>query len=123
MKIQNNGNPGSLSPAQSTGSSFPSSSPISAQKIREMRTTFEQESQHMQNVLGADQHQTMLVAMYEGTENLVNKPVSDFDVVGYLESLKLTAQELHNRGVSLHEFRSEMLRQSQDSVFNLLKSI
>ena len=96
---------------------------ISAKRIRDIRKTFEEESQHLQETLGTEAHQTMLVAMYEGTESLLNKRISEFDIVEYLESLKINAQDLHNRGVSEIEFRSEMLKQSQDSVFKLLKSI
>lgn len=96
---------------------------LSVDKIKSIRDTFEKESQHMQATLGSDAHQTMLMAMYEGTENLINKKVSEFEIVEYLESLKVSAQELHNQGVSENQFRSEMLRHSQDSVLNLLKNI
>ena len=96
---------------------------ISAERIRNLRKTFEAESQHLQETLGTEAHQTMLVAMYEGTESLLNKRISEFEIVEYLESLKINAQELHHRGVSEIEFRSEILKQSQDSVFKLLKRI
>lgn len=95
---------------------------ISADQIRNIRQSFEKESQHLQKTLGDTAHQTMLVAMYEGTENLLNKRISEFEVTQYLESLKLNAQELHNRGVSPQEFREEIQRQSQDSVFNIIKN-
>lgn len=95
---------------------------ISANKIREYREFFEQESQHLQNTLGSKEHQSLMIAMYEGTENLIGKEVNDFDVVSYLESLKNTAQLLHNRGLTVSEFRNELLRTSQNSVFELLKS-
>ena len=65
----------------------------------------------------------MLVAMYEGTESLLNKQISEFEIVEYLESLKINAQELHHKGISESEFRLEMLKQSQDSLFQLLKNI
>ncbi|MBF0279645.1 MAG: hypothetical protein HQM13_17735 [SAR324 cluster bacterium] len=100
-----------------------SSHEISAEKIRDIRKIFEEESQHLQETLGNEAHQTMLVAMYEGTENLLNKRVSEFEIVEYLETLKINAQDLHSRGVSEIEFRSEILKQSQDSLFNLLKNI
>lgn len=96
---------------------------ISAEKIRDLRKVFEKEIQPLQESLGSHAHRTMLVAMYEGTENLLNKQISEFEIVEYLESLKLNAQELHHQGISEPEFRSEMLKQSQDSVLRLLKNI
>ncbi|MBF0287931.1 MAG: hypothetical protein HQM14_08940 [SAR324 cluster bacterium] len=96
---------------------------LSVDKIKSIRDTFEKESQHLQETIGTDAHQTMLMAMYEGTENLMNKKVSEFEIVEYLESLKVNAQELHNQGVSENQFRLEILKYSQDSVLNLLKNI
>lgn len=96
---------------------------LSAEKIRDIRKIFEQEIQPLQESLGSHAHQTMLVAMYEGTENLLNKSISEFEIVEYLESLKINAQELHHRGISEPEFHLEMLKQSQDSVFKLLNNI
>ena len=57
-------------------------------KIRNMRQNFEQETIAMHNLLGDSELQTMLVAMYEGTEQLLNRSVSDFAVMQYLEDLK-----------------------------------
>ena len=100
-----------------------SSHEISAEKIRDIRKSFEEESQYLQQTIGSEAHQTMLVAMYEGTESLLYKRVSEFEIVEFLESLKVSAQNLHSRGVSEMEFRSEILKQSQDSVIDLLKNI
>ena len=97
--------------------------PLSTEKIRDIRKGFEQEIQPLQKSLGSHAHQTMLVAMYEGTENLLNKSISEFEIVEYLESLKANAQALHHRGISDSEFHLEMLKQSQDSVFRLLNNI
>ena len=44
--------------------------------------------------LGDSEHQTMLVAMYEGTEKLLNRKVSDFAVMQYFEDLKFAAEDL-----------------------------
>ena len=96
---------------------------LSYDQIRGIRETFEREAAPMQKVLGSTEHHTLLVTMYEGTEQFLNKKVSDFDVTSYLESLKLNAKELHNRGVSLSEFRSSLFRHSQDTVMDLLRQI
>jgi len=112
-----------LSNNKSQSEAIQSAHEISAEKIRDIRKIFEEESQYLEETLGSEAHQTMLVAMYEGTESLLNKRVSEFEIVEYLESLKVNAQDLHNRGASEIEFRSEILKQSQDSVLNLLKNI
>lgn len=122
INLNTQSNPLSTSNKSQSGN-FNKLSGISGDQIRTIRSSFEKDSQHLQQTLGNEDHQTMLVAMYEGTENLLNKRVSEFDITQYLESLKLNAQELHSRGVSQQEFREEMLRQSQDSVFNMLNNI
>ena len=96
---------------------------ISADQIRNIRETFEKESQYLEESIGGDAHRTMLMAMYEGTESLLNKKISQYDLVEYLESLKVNAEELSNQGLSQHEFHSEILRQSQNSVISMIKNI
>lgn len=97
--------------------------PISFNQIREIRQTFEKDAQALQPRLDSGEHQSLLVAMYEGTEQFLNKSVSDFDVMTYLESLKTTARDLQRQGISGEEFRSSLFRQSQDSLVNLLRQI
>ena len=100
-----------------------SATQLSFSQIRTLRQSFEQETQALQHQLGHEQHQTMLVAMYEGTEQLLHKPVSDFAVIEYLESLKLSAQDLHKRGMSGEEFRTQLLEQSRNSLSGVLRHI
>ena len=70
--------------------------PISLQDIRSLRQGFEREAETLRPVLGAAEHQSMLIAMYEGTEQLLNRRVPAFAVHEYLEGLKGSAQELRN---------------------------
>ena len=100
-----------------------SATPLSFSQIRTLRQSFEQETQALQYQLGHERHQTMLVAMYEGTEQLLHKQVSDFAVIEYLESLKLSAQDLHMRGMSGEEFRTQLLEQSRNSLSGMLHHI
>ena len=100
-----------------------SATQLSFSQIRTLRQSFEQETQALQYQLGDEQHQTMLVAMYEGTEQLLHKQVSDFAVIEYLESLKLSAQDLHKRGMSGEEFRIQLLEQSRNSLSGMLRHI
>jgi len=93
---------------------------LSFDQIRGIRQTFEQETLGLQETLGASQHQVMLVAMYEGTEKLLNKKVNNFQVMGYLESLKVAAKDLHNQGLSSADFRSNLLQQSRSSLSGML---
>jgi hypothetical protein len=72
--------------------------PISLQDIRSLRQGFEREAETLRPVLGAAEHQSMLIAMYEGTEQLLNRRVPAFAVHEYLEGLKGSAQELRNQG-------------------------
>ena len=76
----------------------------------------------MRSFLGDDQHQTMIVAMYEGTEQLLNKNVSEFAVLEYLEGLKLTAKELRQQGIYGDQFRSSLMEHSFATVQELLHS-
>lgn len=94
---------------------------ISANRIREIRQAFESDLQRLQGSLGQNEHQSLLVAMYEGTENLLNSRVGEFQIHEYLETLKSTAQDLHNKGVKPSTFQSEMLRHAQDNVADLIR--
>jgi len=96
---------------------------LSFSQIRTLRQSFEQETQMLQHQLGQERHQSMLVAMYEGTEQLLHKQVPDFAVIEYLESLKLSAQDLHQRGMSGEEFRTQLLEQSRTSLSGVLRHI
>ena len=64
----------------------------------------------------------MIVAMYEGTEQLLNQNVSEFAVLEYLEELKLTAKELRQQGIYGDQFRSALMEHSSSSVRELLHS-
>ena len=57
---------------------------LSFQNIRSLRHNFEKGITTMRSFLGDEQHQTMIVAMYEGTEQLLNQNVSEFAVLEYL---------------------------------------
>ncbi len=76
----------------------------------------------MRSFLGDEQHQTMIVAMYEGTEKLLNQNVSEFAVLEYLEGLKLTAKELRQQGIFGDQFRSALMQHSSSTVRELLQS-
>ena len=54
---------------------------LSFQNIRSFRHNFEKGITTMHSFLGDEQHQTMIVAMYEGTEQLLNQNVSEFAVL------------------------------------------
>ena len=95
---------------------------LSVDNIRVLRQHFEQGTSPLRSVLGDDQHQTMIVAMYEGTEKLLNKDVSEFAVLEYLEELKLTAKELRQQGISGEQFRSTLLEHSVTTVRELVRS-
>ena len=89
-------------------------------QIRGMRQNFEQETSTMVKTLGDSEHQTMLVAMYEGTEKLLNRKVSDFAVTQFLEDLKLAAADLRKRGMSGENYRNSLLQQSQNALNRML---
>ena len=89
-------------------------------KIRNMRQNFEQETIAMHNLLGDSELQTMLVAMYEGTEQLLNRSVSDFAVMQYLEDLKQTALEFRQQGMTENSYRSSLLEHSINSLSRIL---
>ena len=95
---------------------------LSVDNIRDLRQHFEQGTSPLRSVLGEDQHQTMMVAMYEGTEKLLNQDVSEFAVLEYLEGLKLTAKELRQQGISGEQFRSTLLEHSVSTVRELVRS-
>ena len=103
-----------LSEAETQGLSF--------QNIRNFRHNFEKGITTMRSFLGDEQHQTMIVAMYEGTEQLLNKNVSEFAVLEYLEGLKLTAKELREQGIYGNQFRTALLEHSSSTVRELLHS-
>ena len=76
----------------------------------------------MRSILGDDQHQTMIVAMYEGTEKLLNQDISEFAVLEYLEGLKLAAKELLLQGVSGEQFKTSLLEHSKTTIHDLVRS-
>ena len=102
--------------------SFPRNNRISFENIRIFRQHFEQGTNPLRLVLGEDRHQTMIVAMYEGTEKLLNKDVSEFAVLEYLEGLKLAAKELRLKGISGEKYRVSLLEHSASSVRDLVQS-
>ena len=95
---------------------------LSFHNIRSLRHNFEKGITTMRSFLGDEQHQTMIVAMYEGTEQLLNQNVSEFAVLEYLEGLKLTAKELRQQGIYGDQFRSALMEHSSSSVRELLHS-
>ena len=95
---------------------------LSFQNIRIFRHNFEKGISTMRSLLGDDQHQSMIVAMYEGTEQLLNQNVSEFAVLEYLEGLKLTAKELRQQGIYGDQFRTSLLEHSSSTVRDLLQS-
>ena len=103
-------------------SSFSNVKRLSFENIRFFRQQFEQETFPSSSIVGDEQHQTMLVAMYEGTEKLLNQDVSEFAVIEYLEGLKLTAKELLQQGISGDKFRSTLLEHSVSTVLDLVRS-
>ena len=103
-------------------SSFSNVKRLSFENIRVFRQQFEQDTFPSSNIVGDEQHQTMLVAMYEGTEKLLNQDVSEFAVIEYLEGLKLTAKELLQQGISGDKFRSTLLEHSVSTVLDLVRS-
>ena len=76
----------------------------------------------MVKTIGDSEHQTMLVAMYEGTEKLLNRNVSDFAVMQYLEDLKVTAEDLSKRGMSGENYRTSLLLQSKNALDRMLST-
>ena len=114
LKYQQSDSKQSLSEFNSQGLSF--------QNIRSFRHNFEKGITTMRSFLGDEQHQSMIVAMYEGTEQLLNKNVSEFAVLEYLEGLKLTAKELRQQGVYGDQFRTALMKHSASTVRELLHS-
>ena len=97
-----------------------SSSTWTLDQIRGMRQQFEQETSAMMKKLGDSEHQTMLVAMYEGTEKLLNRKVSDFAVMQYFEDLKFAAEDLRKQGMSGENYRNSLLQHSQKALNRML---
>ena len=95
---------------------------ITFQNIRSLRQYFENGITSMRSFLGDEQHQSMIVAMYEGTEQLLNQKVSEFAVLEYLEGLKLTAKELRQQGFHGDQFRTVLMEHSASTVRELLHS-
>ena len=95
---------------------------LSFENIRSFRQHFEQGITPLRSILGDDQHQTMIVAMYEGTEKLLNQDISEFAVLEYLEGLKLTAKELLLQGVSGEQFKTSLLEHSKTTIHDLVRS-
>ena len=114
LKNQRSGSKQSFSESDIQGLSF--------QNIRSFRHNFEKGITIMRSFLGDEQHQTMIVAMYEGTEQLLNQNVSEFAVLEYLEGLKLTAKELRQQGVYGDQFRTALMEHSASTVRELLHS-
>ena len=114
LKNQRSGNKQSFSESDIQGLSF--------QNIRNFRHNFEKGVTTMHSFLGDEQHQTMIVAMYEGTEQLLNQNVSEFSVLEYLEGLKLTAKELRQQGFYGDQFRTVLMEHSASTVRELLNS-
>ena len=114
LKNQRSGNKQSFSESDIQG--------LSLQNIRSFRHNFEKGITIMRPFLGDDQHQTMIVAMYEGTEQLLNQNVSEFAVLEYLEGLKLTAKELRQQGVYGDQFRTALMEHSVSTVREMLHS-
>jgi len=105
-----------------TLSSVPGNQRLSFENIRSFRKHFEQGITPLRSILGDDQHQTMIVAMYEGTEKLLNQDISEFAVLEYLEGLKLTAKELLLQGVSGEQFKTSLLEHSKTTIHDLVRS-
>ena len=90
--------------------------------IRSFRQQFEKNAEPLLSVLGEEHHQTLMVAMYEGTEQLLNQNVSEFAVMEYLEGLKINAQELNTRNISGEKYQSTLLEQSDIAVRQMVHS-
>ena len=103
-------------------SHFSISEKLSLDNIRIFRQDFEKDSNTLRSILGEDKHQIMIVAMFEGTEKLLNKDVSEFAVHEYLEGLKIAAKELSLKGVTGEKYRNSLINHSISSVNNLLTS-
>ena len=103
-------------------SSFSNVKRLSFENIRVFRQQFEQETFPSSSIVDDEQHQTMMVAMYEGTEKLLNQDVSEFAVIEFLEGLKLTAKEFLQQGISGDKFRSTLLEHSVSTVLDLVRS-
>jgi len=112
----------SLKLGNKNNSHFSISEKLSFDNIRIFRQDFEKGSNTLRSILGEDKHQIMIVAMFEGTEKLLNKDVSEFAVHEYLEGLKIAAKELSLKGVTGEKYRNSLINHSISSVNNLLTS-
>ena len=112
----------SLKLGNKNNSHFSISEKLSLDNIRIFRQDFEKDSNTLRSILGEDKHQIMIVAMFEGTEKLLNKDVSEFAVHEYLEGLKIAAKELSLKGVTGEKYRNSLINHSISSVNNLLTS-
>ena len=112
----------SLKLGNKNNSHFSISEKLSLDNIRIFRQDFEKDSNTLRSILGEDKHQIMIVAMFEGTEKLLNKDVSEFAVHEYLERLKIAAKELSLKGVTGEKYRNSLINHSISSVNNLLTS-
>ena len=112
----------SLKLGNKNNSHFSISEKLSLDNIRIFRQDFEKGSNTLRSILGEDKHQIMIVAMFEGTEKLLNKDVSEFAVHEYLEGLKIAAKELSLKGVTGEKYRNSLINHSISSVNNLLTS-
>jgi hypothetical protein len=72
--------------------------PISLQDIRSLQHGFERKAEMLQLVLGNSEHQSMLIAICEGTKQLLNSPVLALAIHKYLKSLRGSTQELRDQG-------------------------
>ena len=124
MSVQATGiqTPSSISQTSSKIEFKTSSSTWTLDQIRGMRQQFEKETSAsaMVKKLGDSEHQTMLVAMYEGTEKLLNRKVSDFAVMQYFEDLKFAAEDLRKQGMSGENYRNSLLQHSQKALNRML---
>ncbi len=110
-------------PLSQTSERANSQSPLSADRVKKIRSDFESENQSLQQSLGSEGFQATLVAVYEGTEHMVNKPLSEFDIASYLETIKDTAQSLSVQGVGISQMRSTLMQRAKDEAYLLLKNI
>ena len=71
-------------------------------------------------MLGDSELQSMMVAIYEGTEQLLNRSMSDFAVMQYLEDLKQTALKLRQQKMTGNSYRPSLLKHSNNSLSRIL---
>jgi hypothetical protein len=113
MEIKNLGASNPLSSGGKNNGLSASAISLGFDQIRKIRQDFEQDVEGLRGKLGGNEHQTMLVAMYEGTEQLLNRSLPEFAVSEYLEGLKLAAQDLRQQGVYGSEYQQRLFEQSR----------